>query len=262
MFEFHKSRKKFYDLQYKTAKEYIIPYLQKTMEISEGTKVCEIGCGEAGVLAAFRELGCDCTGVELQPTREEWAREYHATLDLPGSIELINKNIYDVDPNDPDFKYDIIILKDVIEHIHDQSRFMLVLLSFLRKGGQVFFGFPPWRMPYGGHQQICRSKLSKLPYLHLLPSGIYRKLLESAGEKPKHVRELIEIKETGIGINRFESIAKQSGFVVLRRKLWFLNPIYKYKFGRGPIAQSSVVGGIPYFRDFFTTAVYYTLTAA
>ena len=83
------------------------------------------------------------------------------------------KDIYQVDiEKDLNGLFDIIVLKDVIEHIHDQAKLIGWMKNFLKPGGIVFFGFPPWYMPFGGHQQMCHSKISRLPYIHLLPRGI------------------------------------------------------------------------------------------
>lgn len=56
-------------------------------------------------------------------------------------------------------KYDIILIHDVIEHI-DKCRkveFILHAKEFLSETGIIFWGFPAWQMPFGGHQQICRT---------------------------------------------------------------------------------------------------------
>ena len=55
-------------------------------------------------------------------------------------------------------QFDLILLKDVIEHIPDQERVIPYLKEFLKPGGRVFFGFPPWYMPHGGHQQRRRVR--------------------------------------------------------------------------------------------------------
>jgi hypothetical protein len=67
------------------------------------------------------------------------------------------------------------MLRDVIEHIPDQDRFFKHVRSYLQPDGVIFFGFPPWYMPFGGHQQVCHSKfLSKLPWFHPLPFPLFR----------------------------------------------------------------------------------------
>jgi hypothetical protein len=122
----------------------------------------------------------------------------------------------------------------------------------------VFFAFPPWYMPFGGHQQICRSKwLSKLPYYHLLPMRLYQQVLRWGGERAQTIQELREIKETGISIERFERILRKHNYGVLQRKIFLINPIYQYKFGWAPRSQSTWLSRLPYLRDFFSTAVYF-----
>lgn len=259
MFEFHRDRAKYFDIQYLTARDHIIPFLT---DVNYPCHVMEIGCGEAGVLKAFLELGCECLGIELSEHRTARARSYHEDAIAKGQIRFINKNIYDIDiaADLGGQKYDLIILKDVIEHIHEQEKFIPKLKDFLQPGGKVFFGFPPWYMPFGGHQQMCDSKILRYtPYYHLLPSPMYRGLLRGFGEPESRVGSLLEIKETGISVERFQRIVKRSGFEILQKKFWLLNPIYKYKFGRGPIAQASLISVIPGLRNFLSTAAYYTI---
>jgi 2-polyprenyl-3-methyl-5-hydroxy-6-metoxy-1,4-benzoquinol methylase len=75
-----------------------------------------------------------------------------------GKVRFVGKDIYLVEAAELDGLFDIIVMKDVIEHIHDQSRLLARLKDFLKPNGVVFFGFPPWQMPFGGHQQICNNK--------------------------------------------------------------------------------------------------------
>ena len=167
------------------------------------------------------------------------------------------KDIYEVDV-EKDFNglFDIIILKDVIEHIHDQAKLIGWMKNFLKPEGIVFFGFPPWYMPFGGHQQICKSKISKLPYIHLLPKFMYRGILKNRKE---NVDEMMEIRETGISIERFEKICKNEGYSIPHYRHYLLNPIYEWKFGWKARRQGLLIKAIPFARNFFTTCVYYII---
>lgn len=131
--------------------------------------------------------------------------------------------------------------------------------SFLRPGGMVFFGFPPWRMPFGGHQQITNSAIAKMPYYHIFPKVIYQSALKVFGESERTRRELAEIHDTRISIAGFERLARNTGFEVVEKTHFLLNPIYRFKFGLTPREQLPVVRSIPFFRDFVTTACYYLL---
>ena len=115
-------------------------------------------------------------------------------------------------------------------------------------------------MPHGGHQQICQSRmLSFLPYIHLLPRPLYRGLLKAFGEHDGTIKELMELVDTGISIERFEKIVKAAGFDITQRKYYLINPIYKYKFKLQPREQFGWMKGIPFVRNFFTTCMYYMI---
>lgn len=257
MFEFHTDRKIYFKIQALNAAEYVIPFIEKVFPIQPGMRVLEIGCGEGGVLKAFINKGCKGVGVELDAPRIEDAKKFMAVEIKNGEVIFITKDIYVIDVNTEfDGPFDIIVLKDVIEHIHDQAKLIGWMKHFLTPGGVIFFGFPPWYMPFGGHQQMCRSKISKLPYIHLLPRGVYKWILK---KKKEPVEELMEIRDTGISIERFEKICKTEGYKILHKKHYLLNPIYKWKFGWKPVSQGVIIRAIPFVRNFFTTCVYYLI---
>ncbi|GAB5409605.1 MAG: class I SAM-dependent methyltransferase [Balneolaceae bacterium] len=261
MFEFHTDKSTYFNYQYGASKEYIIPFLEKTFELKPDHKVLEIGCAEAGVLKAFIEKGHECVGIELSASRVKLAEQFMAKEVEANKVSFITKNIYDIDiEKDIGHKFDLVILKDVIEHIPNQEVFIRKLKDFLNPDGKVFFGFPPWQMPFGGHQQTCTKKImSVLPYYHLLPMNVYKRVLKLAGEPSKTIEGLVEIKETGISIERFERIFKEENFTQLRRQLFLINPIYKYKFNLKPRAQSGFLSSIPVLRNFVSTCAYYVI---
>jgi len=257
-FDFHSDKERYFQIQYENSKTSIIPFIKDHVKIGANTKVLEIGCAEAGVLKAFLESGAFCTGIELRDERLAWARKFLHDYLTEGKLTLLAKNIYDVKTEELAMKFDLVILKDVIEHIHDQGKFISRLGEFLNPDGKVFFGFPPWRMPFGGHQQICRSRLlSKMPYYHLLPVSVYRMILKSFGESPECIDTLVENVETGISTGRFEKLLAKNNFRIAKKQLFLISPIYTYKFGMKPVKQLPVVSSIPFFRDFVTTAAYY-----
>jgi SAM-dependent methyltransferase len=257
MFEFHADRKRYFDIQVLNAGKYVIPFIEEKFKVKPGMRVLEIGCGEAGVLKAFINKGCYGMGVELDAPRIEHAKEYLPEDVTAGRIEFISKDIYLVDAQkELGGLYDIIVLKDVIEHIHDQPKLIGWIKNFLKPGGVIFFGFPPWYMPYGGHQQMCASWIRKVPWIHLLPRRIYGWLLKRNKE---HAGAFLEIKDTGISIERFEKISKEQGYAIDHKTHYLLNPIYELKFGWKARKQIGLIKAIPFVRNFFTTCVYYLI---
>ena len=257
----HKDDKLRFDQQVDNSRSYVLPFIEKTKPLGEGVRVLEIGCGEGGVLLPFIEKGCSCVGVDLNDIRIDLAKEFLKVAVEHGKATLITQNVYDLEfLKKYGNHFDVIILKDAIEHIPHQEKFIPYLKCFLKPGGQIFFGFPPWYMPFGGHQQVCNNKLaSVLPYYHILPKTIYKGILKMFGEHDAVIRELLEIKDTQITIERFEKIVHKSELKVLNQQHYLINPIYKYKFGLQPKKQSGIVSAIPFLRNFVTTCVYYTV---
>ncbi len=258
-FDFHKDRKVYFDQQTTNAEAFVVPFIEAKMKIGPGTKVLEIGCAEGGVLKAFFRKGCTTIGVELSQYRVNHALEFLQEEIATDSMQIICSNIFDMDFAGKYHEYfDLIVLKDVIEHIHGQQKLLEDLKQFLVPSGKIFFGFPPWQMPFGGHQQICQSKfLSVLPYYHLLPKFLYKAILKAFKQHPRTIEELLEIKDTGISLERFERIVKKTNYKIINKQLYAINPIYKFKFGLKPRKQIPILGSIPYLRNFINTAGFY-----
>jgi SAM-dependent methyltransferase len=264
MIELQGDFNRYYQQQFDTTNEFIIPFIEGVKPISNGLKFLEVGSGYGGICKAFANKGCRVTGIELLAYASDIAKDFLKEEIASGQVSIINKNVYDINPDkDLEEKFDIILLKDTIEHIHNQEKFISHIIHFLKPDGVIFFAFPPWFMPYGGHQQSLDHKfLEKLPYFHILPTPIYKGIMKAFGESEGRIADTLEVKETQISINRFERISKKAGFAIARRELYLINPSYKYKFGANPRKQFGIISAIPWFRDFLTTTCYYVLKKA
>lgn len=257
--EHHGNAEMQFEQQYLNAKNYIIPWIENYKKLNSETKVMDIGCGEGGVLKAFIEKGCQGLGVDLSPERIENAKKIQLDAVKNGELQFIAKNIYDFSPSEY-HQWDLLIFKDSIEHIPNQAKIIAHCKQFLKPGGMIFFGFPAWRMPFGGHQQILPSKFwSKLPYYHLLPMPLYKACLRFATKDKSYIHELVEIKTLGLSTIQFEKIVFRTGYKIIARKLWLINPIYAYKFGMQPRILPSWLEKIGSLRDFVTTTAFYLI---
>jgi len=241
-----------------TTQKYILPFIEKVKKISESVQVLEIGCGEAGNLKPFLDMGCVCTGVDFSIPKIEKGKEFYTSHPKVKNLRLISEDIYKT--TEFHARFDIIIVRDVIEHIHDQDKFLGMMKDLMAPDAVAFFAFPPWQNPFGGHQQICENKiLSSLPYYHLLPAALYKSVLKIFGESEGKITSLLEIKETGISLERFEKLVDKNGYIQLLKILYFINPNYEVKFGLQPRILSSFLCKIPYFRNFLSTCGYYLI---
>ncbi len=259
MQERHTDTRKYFEEQAITTKKFVIPYISEVFPVNKETTILEIGCGEGGNLRPFLELGCKVTGVDIMPHRIAEAERYFADHPQRSNLTLIADDMYN--RTEADGTFDVIIMRDVIEHIHNQEKFMAFVKRFMNPNGKFFLAFPPWYNPFGGHQQICSSKvLSKLPFFHILPAFMYKGVLKMFGESPKRIEDLLEIKQTGISLERFERIVKSENYKIDKKTLYFINPNYEIKFGLKPRVQSKLVTAIPFVRNFFVTAGYYLIS--
>ena len=259
MQERHRDRKKYFEEQSITTKNYVIPFLAEVRDIKKELEVLEIGCGEGGNLEPFLSAGYKVTGVDILEAKIKNAVKFFENHEKIENLQLIVSDIYEP-VKDLDHKFDIIFMRDVLEHIHDQSKFMSYVKRFLKPDGLFFLGFPPWQNPFGGHQQMCRNKfLSKLPWFHLLPGKTYPLVLKLFKEHESTIEALLEIKETRINIEKFRRIIKKENYLIHREVFWFINPNYEVKFGMKPRKMNKLISSIPILRDFFITTNYYIL---
>lgn len=255
----HTDRELYFREQIYTTQTYVIPYISRFVAITPQTRVLEIGCGEGGNLTPFLDKGCECVGVDLMEWKIELGNKIFSDHPNHEKVKLIYEDIYNLTSQDIGL-FDLVFLRDTIEHIPNQRRFMGVLKQFLKPEGRIFFAFPPWPMPFGGHQQTCRTRLaSSIPFYHLLPVSLYTGMLKWFGENPRTIEGLKQIKETGIWIEQFKRYARESGYRVVYETCYFINPNYQIKFGLKP-RKLFLLDKIPYIRDFFTTVYYCMLS--
>ncbi|WP_455672638.1 class I SAM-dependent methyltransferase [Phocaeicola sp.] len=251
----HLNRQTYFNELANTSQEFYIGYLRKHIQLKPETNILEIGCGEGGNLLPFARQGCKVTGIDRAKSRIEQAKEFFHSARCEGTF--IATDFLDMKAEEYG-KFDLILIHDVIEHVPDKKRFIQHIRQFLTPDSLIFWGFPAWQMPFGGHQQICRSRfVSHLPFIHLLPSPVYRTLIQSCGIDSS---ELMEIKQCKVTIEAFERLMKENDYVVIDRVLWFINPHYKQKFRLNPRKLYPWMAHFKYVRNFFSTSCFY-LTA-
>lgn len=261
-YDFHHDPAAYLKFLSENARKSILPFVSPQLKQPlEKCNVLELGCGEGGNLLPFAEAGANCTGIDLNARKIEEGKVLMAEHIVAGRMELFAEDIFNP-AIEAAFtgKYDLIILKDVIEHIPNKDKALLQMRRFLKDDGLLFIGWPPWLMPFGGHQQIAESKILKVfAWLHLLPKGIYVAVLNACGEPKQVVDELAEIHDYRVHINQMNRLYKQTGFQMMKELHYFINPIYEYKFGLKTRKQAPFITAIPWVRDFFTTSCYYLL---
>lgn len=253
------NRKKYFQEQSYTTGKYVIPFLNEVILISSDLSVAEIGCGEGGNLKPFLEIGCTAVGIDLAENKISNAENFFSNCPYNKNLTLIADDIYNINP-DVLKPFDIIIIRDTLEHIHNQDLFLEHLKKFIKPTGKIFLAFPPWRMPFGGHQQMCENHLlSKLPFFHLLPDPLFIGILKIFGETESKVKGLLEIKKTRISIRRFKKLVCDRQYQIDHEAYYLINPNYEVKFNLRPRKLPKALN-IPFVREFLTTTYYCILS--
>ncbi len=260
MQERHKDRRLYFKELATTSRKFYIDYVERWIPVGPKTKVLEIGCGEGGNLLPFAEKGCQVTGIDINERQIENASLFFKENNQTGKF-IASDFLLVPKPETEEDRFDIILIHDVIEHIEAPYKIQFIenLKQFMRHNAIVFFAFPAWQMPFGGHQQICVHPISKVPFIHLLPPKAYRYVLSKSGEAESTIEELMSIKRSQMPIERFEKLVKETNMKVLHRTFWVINPHYHEKFGLRPLREVWPFTAIWYLRNFYTTSAWFIL---
>jgi 2-polyprenyl-3-methyl-5-hydroxy-6-metoxy-1,4-benzoquinol methylase len=131
----------------------------------KGKEVLDFGCGMGHMSLWFaRELKARVDGVDIDENHITVATEFNKKHNVP-NVKFHLKNII---ANPVDKQYDFIFLNDVIEHIKEEwieGVLDILVLKNLKKGGIIFFSYPPWEGPHASHLQPA----TRIPWIQFFP---------------------------------------------------------------------------------------------
>ncbi|MCX6600565.1 MAG: class I SAM-dependent methyltransferase [bacterium] len=224
----HRNPQAYREYEIRVGREVLLPLLARWAWFPIGKRVLELGCAEGGLLDAFHDGGSHVAAVELDERRAAYAAK-SSPYDL---------DVYVADITQPNLTqripgcWDLIVLRDVIEHIGDKQQAMRNIKTLLSPGGQLFMETAPWFMPFGGHQQVLDSPFRFVPWLHLLPRRSYRKfLLNVLKQQPALVEDLMSTYDCQITMRQLHRLIRGTGFSIEHERLYFINPAYRIRFG-------------------------------
>lgn len=142
------------------------------VELIKGSKVLEVGCGGAELSMALAErYGMDCYGIEPYPL-------YAPRIAHDRVKQGVAENIPFADSS-----FDLVIAKDVLEHVDDVATSLSELIRVSRK--YVYIVGPNYLHPYEAH--------FKVPFPPKLPKILarwYLRLLGFAEEKASFINHI------------------------------------------------------------------------
>ncbi|NQT25498.1 class I SAM-dependent methyltransferase [candidate division KSB1 bacterium] len=221
---------KHFEEQRKHTINYLLPYFKENIaEDIQSFRILEVGCAESGFLDVLREQSISAVGLEIEASRVEIAKKINPKLKIRvGDIS----NAKTLDGLGIDF--DLIVMRDVIEHVPERDSTLQNLNSLLNPGGYLYITFPPRFSPFAGHQQHGRTILGKTPYLQLIPAPILRFFGKLLNEKKQVIETTIMNGKIGLSIRQFKALYKKNSFRMIRKELFLIRPAFQTRYGMKP----------------------------
>ena len=243
----------YWTYQYKLAEEYYIPLFEKWGIQLSGKTILDVGCGDGGFTTALADAGAKSTGVEI--------RDFGWGNNRPGLRFLIQDILAPDAIQNLGTGYDIILLRDVIEHIplDRKAAFLEALSGFSNAGTQILITFPPFYSPFGLHQQtLLKSFLKKIPFLGWVPELLLIALLKLAGETENAIDNVREIRSCRMTLYHFKRLIARSKFQLENEKYFFVRPSHELRYGWR--MRESNLSNIPLLREILILGSVYQLS--
>lgn len=225
--------KDYFEYQYTLAREVVVPLLAAAEIDFTGKTILDAGCGQGGLLH-FLAAHCriaSALGIDLDP--QAIAR---AERNAGPKLQFEVRDFLSL-PEDQAF--DVVILRDVLEHIVDVERAFDKACALLRKGGCLYLSYAPFYSPFGGHQHNGTGFFSRVPWLQLLPEQLFLKLIRLRGNAYKTggelARDVRSVLATRVTARKMAALLSASRMEVLFRSRYLVRPDYQLKFGIRPV---------------------------
>ena len=244
-------REYYFEYQRSLASGYYIPFLKGNGVELKDKNILEIGCGNGGFIDAFGDYSENCVGFDLKDL--EWDKS---------NITYHRLNVFDDNlTNKIDSTFDIIILRDVIEHLNNkQTNKLFKQISLLTNPDTfILITFPPFYSPFGLHQQVLlKSILRFVPYLSLIPKELMKVLIEGDKDNKEGVKELLSLYNSKKTISMLYKLVSRNGYFVVDEKFFHIRPSHEIRYGIKTM-ESRLIRHIPIIRELLITGTVFLI---
>ena len=253
-------KRNYWHYQYRLGKDYLVPLLRNWGVELQGAWVLDIGCAEGGVLVAFCEAGARCTGLEISQERAKIGRSLLPET-CKGEVSFVVGDFHHAPLMLSQRTPDLILLRDVFEHLENKLRVMADLRRLMGRQTRLLITFPPFFSPFGGHQQMLRGPLRKVPYFHALPGPLWRlarAYIRRYDANPGFLAEMEKLRNHRISIGAFEKMLRFYGLRVERAQFYLMRPSHKLRYG-WPVISANRLGRVPWLREFLISGAFFLI---
>jgi SAM-dependent methyltransferase len=177
-------------------------------------KILELGCGFGGLSLDLAFSGAQkVVGLEIDPKDIGVARA-NLQKNHPELIDIIQFEQVDI-ADFPEADFDMVVSKDVFEHVDDLEKVLGEIKKRLKVGGYLYAGFGPlWNSPYGFHGDYEGWNFkNKYPWGHLLvkPGKIVEQY-NTTSSTP--IYSLMNLGLNQFSLSEYQKIIQESGLSV------------------------------------------------
>jgi 2-polyprenyl-3-methyl-5-hydroxy-6-metoxy-1,4-benzoquinol methylase len=244
----------YWQYEYDVVAKYLLPLLQRWGLKFAGMRVLDIGCGDGGGLSALHDAGMICKGFDRDVRRVELAEAMRSGR----GFELTVGEMSQTSRPYPTETFDLVVLHDVFEHLERKADVLESLKLYLNPHGKILITFPPFYSAFGGHQQLLKSKLGRLPFFHLLPLARSTILPRLSEEHRPFIDEIQRLGRLKLGIRSFEKLIRDAHLRIERKKMYLISPNH-IRFGLRPLG-AGIMASIPIVREFIVSGTVYLLS--
>ena len=246
----------YFDYERRLGAEAVLPWLEPRLDLS-GLTVGDFGCHQGGVLDALRTDGRVAGGMGFDSNEATLA----VSPFVPNErFALVQRDLLTLEPGE--YRFDLILLCDVLEHIPEPELMMRIARDNLAAGGRVLITFPPYWSPFGGHQQLASNWPRLAPYVHYLPDRALFALAEIRDgnymTRDDAIADMRAVRRARLSLGKAERAFDQAGFRIAARELFMLRPEYSVRYGIRA-RTSRILGAVPALREIVTMGAYYLL---
>lgn len=246
--EFEHRWQYYWSYQFMLAQFYICPALEKWGFNFQGSRILDVGCGNAGVPFAMMSRGAQCTGLDISDMQKLEAGGYPFRFVLGDmcrreTLDRLERN------------YDLAVVRDVIEHIAHKRDFLQNIIEVLAPKGKIYITFPPYYSPFGGHTQNLKSKIGYLPFLQLLPGPLFKALIKQIQPPGAMREELLSLNDIRTTVKEVERVLAECKLRTLQKEFYAIRPTFHIRYGLKP--RQAFWGTLPVLQECAITAAFY-----
>ena len=246
----------YFEYQYAVARDVVIPWLNSHVSLA-GLAVGDFGCHEGGVLQGLREVARIGSGIGFELDEDSIRR---SSFESNSRFFLVSQDILEIDTTR--YRFDLILLRDVIEHTPNPVAILEKARNCLAHGGRIFVSFPPYYSPFGGHQHEAGNAIRFVPFIHYLPDALFyassrfRDTPYMSAEGT--LADIRSVRQTRLTLSKAERAFDRAGLHIETQEFFLFRPEFQGRYGLSAWSVP-LVHRIPIVREITTLGAYYPL---